>query len=201
MRRGTEIILVATILICCNLSCKRGKEDPFLSFRSRTSRITGEWKLTKISGEHTEVREFDSYTIKQNWDFESKDGRDSLIITKSSDVWSADVIEVHRTYECRLTMNKDNSCSAKYSKKIDNGTEKWDYAGGWDWLDEGKNKQYVNIEALKITYDHQTNLEIVGLKYDWMKLRLNISSSYTDSNSDLQNATGTYTYTFTKTGD
>lgn len=31
-------------------SCKKGKDDPFLSFRSRNSRLIGKWKLSKTDG-------------------------------------------------------------------------------------------------------------------------------------------------------
>lgn len=35
------VILINTVI----LSCKKGEDDPFLSFRSRKARLTGEWKL------------------------------------------------------------------------------------------------------------------------------------------------------------
>lgn len=180
--------------------CRKGKEDPFLSLRSRTNRITGDWKLVEATGAHTETRQSDTLRITYNWNFKSANGRDSLIITTSSDAWTDDVIEVHKFYECRLSMKKDdNTCSASYALKLSSGTERWNESGSWNWSDEGdKKKQYVSIDILKVAYDYQTTYEIMGLKKDWMKLKLHVSSSYVDDNNETQQASGEYDYTFEK---
>lgn len=72
------IVLVAISIASMELSsCKKGEEDPFLSLRSRKSRLTGEWtiqsysNISSINGEQTnsdaERYEFDeSRTV--NWD-------------------------------------------------------------------------------------------------------------------------------------
>ena len=201
MKHSTGIYKWGTLIMCLIFltGCRKGKEDPFISLRSRTKRITGDWKLIKVTGSHSETRQSDTLIINYEWDFKSENGRDSLIITASSDAWTDDVISIHKRYECRLTMNKDNSANASYAKKVSNGTETWDLTGNWMWNNEkGKKKQYVSIEPLQVAYEHQTTYEILGLKNDWMKLKLHVNSSYTDDNGDTQQATGAYEYVFEK---
>src|SRR6478609_2381439 len=38
-------ILIFTVVIFSFSSCRKGEDDPLISFRSRTNRLEGEWKL------------------------------------------------------------------------------------------------------------------------------------------------------------
>lgn len=52
---GLTLALVAPV----TQSCKKGEDDPFLSLRSRTGRLAGEWKLVALSGNYS-----DDYTYQ-----------------------------------------------------------------------------------------------------------------------------------------
>jgi hypothetical protein len=43
-----SLLLLSAVLV--SGSCKKAEDDPFLSFRSRKDRVTGEWKTTSGSG-------------------------------------------------------------------------------------------------------------------------------------------------------
>jgi hypothetical protein len=48
--KKTTIYLMAFLFISLGMnSCKKGENDPFLSLKSRTSRMVGEWEVTKMS--------------------------------------------------------------------------------------------------------------------------------------------------------
>lgn len=47
MKKNTIILLAALMLISTTaISCKKGKDDPGISLRSRKARMAGEWKIT-----------------------------------------------------------------------------------------------------------------------------------------------------------
>lgn len=46
MRKIHVLFMSAIIVALLFQSCRKGKEDPFISFRSRSSRLIGEWNLT-----------------------------------------------------------------------------------------------------------------------------------------------------------
>ena len=39
------LLFIIIIVVFTMSSCKKGEDDPFISFRSRKARITGEWNL------------------------------------------------------------------------------------------------------------------------------------------------------------
>ena len=50
MNKQVPFKLITFLLFFTTLySCKKGDNDPFISFRSRKARVSGEWKLTKGS--------------------------------------------------------------------------------------------------------------------------------------------------------
>lgn len=48
-----KLLLFIVIVACCMPACKKGKEDPWLSLRSRNARVTGEWKMTAMESAST----------------------------------------------------------------------------------------------------------------------------------------------------
>ena len=57
--KASKFLVIITVLIYTvfSISCKRGEEDPFLSFRSRNQRLKGWWKVEEmiIDTAYTEV--------------------------------------------------------------------------------------------------------------------------------------------------
>jgi hypothetical protein len=63
--------------------CKKGEEDPFLSLKSRDSRVTAKWKLTKIEGSSTNSFAGSSFTTTTSYN-----GTIYTITSSSGDVFS-----------------------------------------------------------------------------------------------------------------
>lgn len=65
-----HVLLIPIAVLLIVSSCKKGEDDPFLSFKSRDARLRGEWKLTerKSLDSGGEERTFDgtTMTIKQD---------------------------------------------------------------------------------------------------------------------------------------
>ncbi len=47
MLKKISFIGLASLFLLSSLSCKKGKDDPFVSFRSRKARLSGNWKLER----------------------------------------------------------------------------------------------------------------------------------------------------------
>ncbi len=69
----TKLTGMAAILLSCVLilnSCKKGANDPAISFKSRTSRVAGTWTVAKQSGTqlyHDNTGVNDDETMTQSW--------------------------------------------------------------------------------------------------------------------------------------
>jgi hypothetical protein len=48
MKKVFLVMLAALIVIPAFQSCKKGENDPAISFRSRDARLIGNWKLVKV---------------------------------------------------------------------------------------------------------------------------------------------------------
>lgn len=108
------IFFLSAVIALSSSSCKKGEDDPFISFRTRTARMEGEWKVVSASYRRAEtgpgaenyswtfdgsrVIENDNgveTTIERNWTWKiRKDG--TLDIT---DVVNGDVQEVHGRWD------------------------------------------------------------------------------------------------------
>lgn len=55
MKKITMSVLMLAAVAFVMPSCKKGENDPAISFKSRDSRMAGEWSLTKMSSEDKDV--------------------------------------------------------------------------------------------------------------------------------------------------
>jgi hypothetical protein len=120
-------------------SCKKGDNDPFISFKSRDARITAQWKLTKIEATITDVAGANTTVTVVVYDGSlytrsiSVNGNQPLTETKSG------------TFEMTLEKKGKMSWSETY---INGGTpEVQSSTGYWRWLDTDKNKSSVYVEG------------------------------------------------------
>jgi len=118
-------------------SCKKGENDPFLSFHSRKGRMVGEWKLsagteTTTSGSSTTTT---TYTDTQK--------------TQASGSSS-----VTTTYAEALTIEKDGSFKWVQTETVGSVASVDTYEGTWNFtgrVGELKNKEQVVLTVTKIT--------------------------------------------------
>lgn len=142
-------ILLASIAISFQ-SCKRGENDPFISFKSRTERLAGEWKLTAKQG--TDVTNFifpssDSLISKTSvYSFTGNTGTEQVTYSSNS------TIPVIKNFQYTFKINFDKKGDYKYDAvfyRPINGTDFltqiYNGSGNWSWLDKGKEKVAINL--------------------------------------------------------
>jgi hypothetical protein len=120
-------------------SCKKGENDPAISFKSRDARITAKWKLTKIASTYTQV-EGPSTTLT----LVSFDG---FLYTTKISVNGNPVITDTKSGTFEMTIEKEGVMSWNETY-INGGTTEARYATGfWRWLDSDKNKSWIYVEG------------------------------------------------------
>jgi hypothetical protein len=162
MKNKLILIIVLVSIIGGNAGCKKGDEDPFISFLSRKARICGEWKVTegRITYGSPDVDEIDYY---------SEDGK--IIV-------QADHASVTGKYYWNFEIKKNGTY--KIYKSVDipyNTVYSTTEEGYWYFLtrnkgNDKKTKECIAFQPLTIkedliTYEYQTCNPIV---YDIIKL-------------------------------
>ena len=171
------VVLASTMLN----SCKKGADDPFISFRSRDGRITAIWKLTQIDG--TVVYYFGSSSVSTTIKY---DGTTLLQTSTPGGATSAS-----GSYE--MTIAKEGKISFSETYTTTGGTADVESGEGhWHWINSDKNKNYIQL-------DGGSNLFQAGIYYV-DKLggsELILKSNSKDVNNGHTNSTD-ITYTFEK---
>lgn len=69
MKKSISLIALALMVFSGVFftGCKKGEEDPFISLKSRDSRVTSKWKLTKLEGSSTNTIGGSSFTTTFNY--------------------------------------------------------------------------------------------------------------------------------------
>lgn len=118
-------------------SCKKGENDPFLSLRSRTGRLKGEWKLT--SGSITTTTGTSSF-------LETYDGS-TLITTLNGNQIS------NIAYTDKITFDK----KGKYTREGVTDTVSFNEEGYWAWIHKNKEADLKKKEALGMSSTKYTD--------------------------------------------
>ena len=129
-------------------SCKKGAHDPFLSLRSRTSRLSGDWKLTdqkytitQIAGTTTTVKE---YTY------------DGTFVTVNTTITFSGAPPQRSnnkySYTSAWTFNKDNSFT---NTDVESGVTTVK-EGNWAFLGKDKSAGLKNKEAIIVNTEKTT---------------------------------------------
>lgn len=168
-------------------ACKKGDNDPFLSLKSRTARLKGDWKLT--AGSITT-------TTGSNSTVETYDG--ATLITSVNGIQVA-----NEPYTDNITFEK----KGKYTRSGVDGTVSFSEEGYWAWINKSKDADLKNKEALGMSStkytdsngstDSDSGFFVAGI---WMldELRSKKMVVIVDGSSTTSNVTttkkGTYTY-------
>jgi hypothetical protein len=132
-------MLVAILALMAFQSCKKGENDPAISFRSRDARITAKWKLTKIESAETDVS--GNYTVSVTITYDGLNYTRVTAITGNP----TDSLVAAGTYFMTIEKNGAMSWEETYTEYGTNifrsGT------ASWYWVDSGKNKSAAHIGA------------------------------------------------------
>jgi hypothetical protein len=136
MKKLAIIAAVAVIASATFLeSCKKGENDPFLSFRSRKGRVAGEWKVSSGSGSST-----NGQGVSSTWTF---DGTTLTQIQGSNPSTTPYTIE--------YTFDKDGSFTQIDVTSVGQTTLTTTTSGTWNFtgkVGEDKNKDRIVMRTL-----------------------------------------------------
>lgn len=140
MKTITYFLLIAFFL-SIHHGCKKGEDDPLLSLRTRTERLSGEWVLYDgVEWKGNEVINYDGETAimgNQQWNYS-----ESLKFTSGG------------KYECIIE-------SDKYSEKSEKRGS-WVF-GSKDEIMDLKSKEYIVIRVKEYKYYYTTGQNSVSL--------------------------------------
>jgi len=151
-------IILLFVIVCLFNSCRKGKEDPFLSLRTRTNRLTGKWNLESSIGNITV-----KYANDKNVDYQyyhNKKNDNSFRYKKLEEYTNGYYIEFEN-YQFILSIDKkgNTSSSTVINSECMNYSNTTD--GTWRWLNK---KKELYFTQLNIAYGDLINK--VSDKYD-----------------------------------
>jgi hypothetical protein len=134
------LMVTATVLD----SYKKGENDPFMSLRSRKSRMAGEWTITKGEGTSTTSSPATSTT----WTL------DGTALTTTATVGSTTYPPVSSTLTTTFTIEKDGTYKMTSTETAGSNTDVTTESGIWNFtgkVGEYKNKDHVVFSPLVST--------------------------------------------------
>lgn len=128
-------LLIAVIALATLAGCKKGENDPFLSFRGRDARIIGEWKLSSYSYDEENKNSFGNTSTKVTYD--------GTKYTTVNSPGQAPADNGEYTY----TLNIEKGGKVTMTTDIKNGnlTSQSVEEGTWFWLNNNKNKSVIAL--------------------------------------------------------
>jgi hypothetical protein len=194
MKKTLYAVLLVAVLTTLFVSCKKGENDPFISFRSRKHRMVNEWscqkstvRLTSLSGGITEIINIST----------SGASGSVSIYDPNSGTQTGTII-----YSLKLNIKKDGTFTG--IEMVNNQTNL--LGGTWNFT-AGIGKQEKNKESLMLYINNSTlssldgaffaignimTFEIKELKEK--KLVLTIDKNIYTEGSDYNRITGEYTF-------
>ena len=148
MKNTVSLLLSALVIAGSFSGCKKGENDPFLSLRSRKSRLEGNWVIVKEEVSETNINASTTEIIQSVYDGKMK------ITTTTTTVGtiSTTVIDTLK-YTFNFDIKKDGNykITAANENKIDIVTTE----GTWLFLGKSKLNDLKNKEAILLTTTKQ----------------------------------------------
>ena len=148
--------------------CKKGENDPFLTFHSRDARLTQNWKLVSFNG--TSVETIDGVETNIEYTFDGTNLYTTINGTTSS-----------ATYAFTMEVKSDGEVfSVESMNDINSGDplSQSSKTSFWYWGDDNKNKTAVYLDLTGI-YSGILVYDIPRLAYNDMNLNVSYSDNYT----------------------
>jgi hypothetical protein len=152
--KASFIVAVAAIVFT---GCKKGENDPFLSLKSRTSRLSKEWKLT--SADYTTTNKTTltglDYTSSNHYTYDGTNMNAAGSVT-----WGTNTSTTNssKPFSIILEFTKEGSLEQTVS---DDGDVSID-AGYWSWLLKNKDLDLSNKEAIVISFASNSDYTYTG---------------------------------------
>lgn len=121
MKRVLIVLLIAAFAMPAFVACKKGKNDPAISLKSRKSRLVGEWKLSE--GTNTIVDGANTVTLNYNGSTVSASTGGSVsytqtVVVNKDGTWESTImqdgdLQVNEGQWYFMDANKDNDIKSK----------------------------------------------------------------------------------------
>ena len=147
--KNTVVLLLSALVIAGSFSgCKKGENDPFLSLRSRKSRLEGNWVIVKEEVSETNINGSTTEIMQSVYDGKMK----VTTTTTTVGALSTTVIDTVK-YTVNFDIKKDGNYKiiATNENKIDIVTTE----GTWLFLGKSKLNGLKNKEAILLTITKQ----------------------------------------------
>ena len=159
-------------------SCKKGENDPFLSLKSRDSRITGTWELTNLTASQVDFSNaFGNYTNTTTNTFINDTLTRHILTTHESGVLLDSIDSFYYTLSIELDKSDNSIITENYlfSNLVNS------YTGTWSWLNGTKNKSKLHLDNTNIQYFKNTNFEIDRLTNKELILKFSSQHIWNDA--------------------
>lgn len=147
--KNTVVLLLSALVIAGSFSgCKKGENDPFLSLRSRKSRLEGNWVIVKEEVSETNINGSTTEIMQSVYDGKMK----ITTTTTTVGALSTTVIDTVK-FTVNFDIKKDGNykITAANENKIDIVTTE----GTWLFLGKSKLNDLKNKEAILLTTTKQ----------------------------------------------
>ncbi|MDB9932081.1 hypothetical protein OAD28_05100 [Flavobacteriales bacterium] len=142
MKRYLNLTIAAVVIVLVSFSClRKGDNDPLVSLRTRTNRLTGTWKL--ISGIET-----------TNYTSNGSTSTSDIIYEPGIKKMTASGSEIIKSYSNNITFEKKNNFTRIIVEDFDEIKD----IGSWTFLQKNKNQELRKKEAFLVSItQNETN--------------------------------------------
>jgi len=133
--KSLTLLALMLMLSASFTACKKGDNDPGLSLKSRSGRLTGKWSLTKGLNKVSYDGEIKTYTY-DNGKYTITDGSPNLVTG---------------TYTYDINFEKNGAFSLDFTEIINGNLYSTTIKGLWSWMGKNKNQDLKAKETLLLT--------------------------------------------------
>jgi len=194
MKKANKFFAILMLVILATPmfnSCKKGADDPFISFKSRDGRLTSTWKLTKIDQTESDVTTVSSTSNTVNTTI-TFDGSTETKTTVTK-IGSGNPVTTTTTsvYTFEMTLDKLGVASYKMTVPPNSYTGN----GTWAWGSNSKNKDMVTLVFNGNGGFFNKTYNVDQLKSKELILKVNTEETSASANSsDSKKVDCTYTF-------
>ena len=162
MKKIQKLVIALLVISAVLPACKKGADDPFLSLRSRKSRVAGEWTVSTLTDSRNSVKSGGSgssnYNVTEVVKVDGSSYSDTYTESGSSDTENGTV----STYTIKFEKDGKWNSIFEYSVVTTNPsithtvTTRTESSGTWNFLGkigDAKNKENISVSTIseKIT--------------------------------------------------
>jgi hypothetical protein len=205
MKNLKKALLILVVVVMALPACKKGANDPFISFKSRDARITATWKLTAIDGTESDVSTTSGVTTNMSTTVTYNGSSETKTVVTTITGMPTQTNTTTSVFTFDMTLDKRGVVTYNATAVVLSTTSSYTGNGSWAWLSNSKNRDAIMIAlngdgagvvgiggfmGIPAMYD------IDQLKSKTLVLKNKTEESTTGSTSSSKSSE--YTYTFEK---